>query len=142
MAPFDSPRMRGARSWFSPLRGSSHVRREANDSERTKRMRRESKSPTHTTNKTVLSFPLMSWRVYIAQAPTGRYYTGITTDPHRRIQAHNRDEGAKFAHDQGALRSLYISLPFQTKSAARKREIQIKGWTREKKEKLIRGEWK
>lgn len=84
----------------------------------------------------------MSWYVYIAQAPTGRYYTGITTNPHRRIQEHNRTEGAKFAYDQGALRLLYTSLPFPDQSSARTREIQIKGWKREKKEKLICGEWK
>ncbi|MBI1812884.1 GIY-YIG nuclease family protein [Candidatus Peregrinibacteria bacterium] len=84
----------------------------------------------------------VEWFVYIAQAPTGRYYTGITTDPHRRIQEHNRNEGAKFAHDQGALRLLYISPPFPDQSSARLREVQIKGWTRVKKEKLIRGAWK
>ena len=84
----------------------------------------------------------MPWSVYIGQALTGRYYTGISTDPRKRIQAHNNDEGAKFSHDQGALRLLYVSLPYETKSEARLREIQIKGWTRTKKEKLIRGEWK
>jgi len=84
----------------------------------------------------------MPWFVYIGQAPTTRYYTGISTDPHERIEVHNRDEGAKFSHDQGALRLLYVSPPFETKSEARRREIQIKGWTRTKKEKLIRGEWK
>ncbi|MBU2213450.1 GIY-YIG nuclease family protein [Patescibacteria group bacterium] len=84
----------------------------------------------------------MPWFVYIAQAPTGKYYTGITTDPHRRIQEHYHDEGAKFAHDQGALRLHYTSPAFSDQSSARLREVQIKGWTREKKEKLIRGEWK
>ena len=89
----------------------------------------------------MLCFFAMPWFVYIAQVPTGRYYTGITTDPQRRIQEHNRDEGAKFAHDQGALKLLYVSSPFRDQSSARLREVQIKGWTREKKEKLIRGEW-
>ena len=84
----------------------------------------------------------MPWFVYIAQAPTGRYYTGITTDIHRRIDEHNRNEGAKFAYDQGVLRLVYTSPPFPGQSSARKREIQIKGWVRSKKEKLIRGEWK
>jgi putative endonuclease len=84
----------------------------------------------------------MPWFVYIAQAPTGRYYTGIATDVHRRIDEHNRTEGAKFAYDQGALRLLYTSSPFPDQSSARKREIHIKGWTRVKKEKLIHGEWK
>jgi len=83
----------------------------------------------------------MAWFVYIAQAPTGRYYTGITTDTKRRIQEHNRNEGAKFAYDHGALRLLYVSDEFPDQSSARKREIQVKGWTRQKKEKLIRGEW-
>ncbi len=83
----------------------------------------------------------MEWFVYIGQAPTGRYYTGTFNDPHTRIQAHHSDAGAKFSHDQGALRLIYVSPPFATKSDARKREIQIKGWTRQKKEKLIRGEW-
>lgn len=84
----------------------------------------------------------MSWCVYIAQARTGRYYTGITQDPEQRLYDHERGKGAKFAQDQGLSHFVYISDPFETKSAARKREIQIKGWTREKKEKLIRREWK
>jgi putative endonuclease len=90
----------------------------------------------------MLQFIAMAWFVYIAQAPTGRYYTRITTDTRRRIQEHNRTEGAKFAYDQGALRLLYTSPSFPDQSSARKREIQIKGWRRGKKEKLIKGEWK
>ncbi|MBP9850840.1 MAG: GIY-YIG nuclease family protein [Candidatus Peribacteraceae bacterium] len=84
----------------------------------------------------------MSWHVYIAVARTGRYYTGITQNPAQRLIDHKRGKGAKFAHDQGLSHFVYISNPFETKSEARKREIQIKGWTREKKEKLIRREWK
>jgi predicted GIY-YIG superfamily endonuclease len=84
----------------------------------------------------------MSWHVYIAQAPTGRYYTGITEDPKQRMIDHNEGRGAKFSKDQGALQLRYVSVPFEDKSSARLREMQIKGWTRLKKEKLIRGEWK
>ncbi|MBI3619058.1 GIY-YIG nuclease family protein [Candidatus Peregrinibacteria bacterium] len=99
---------------------------------------REVELPYKTTHKpsgiiTAIPWFTMSaveWFVYIAQAPTGRYYTGITTDPKRRNQEHNRDEGAKFAHDQDALRLLYTSPPFPDQSAARFREVQIKGWTR------------
>jgi putative endonuclease len=89
----------------------------------------------------MISSPAMPWFVYIAQAPTGRYYTGITTNPHRRIQEHNSGEGSRFAYDQGALRLLYKSRPFKDQSSARLREVQIKHWTRMKKEKLIQGEW-
>ena len=84
----------------------------------------------------------MSWHVYIAQAPTGRYYTGITEDPNQRIIDHNAGRGSKFSQDQGKLQLIYVSSPFANKSSARLREMQIKGWTRVKKEKLIQGEWK
>jgi predicted GIY-YIG superfamily endonuclease len=84
----------------------------------------------------------MSWHVYIAQAPTGRYYTGISEDPKQRIVDHNEGRGTKFSPNQGKLRLIYVSIPFADKSSARLREMQIKGWTRAKKEKLIRGEWK
>jgi putative endonuclease len=84
----------------------------------------------------------MSWYVYIAEARTGRYYTGVTTDPARRMNEHNEGRGSKFSKDQGSLALLYVSSAFQDKSAAWKREMQIKGWSRVKKAKLIRGEWK
>jgi putative endonuclease len=84
----------------------------------------------------------MHWYVYIARAKTGRYYTGITIDPMRRIAEHNRGLGAKFAQDQGILTLIYVSNPFPDQSSARLRELQIKGWSRVKKEKLISGEWK
>lgn len=84
----------------------------------------------------------MSWHVYIAKAQTGRYYTGISQNPDQRLADHKRGKGARFSIDQGLSHFVYISDPFDTKSQARKREIQIKGWRREKKDKLIRGEWK
>ncbi|MBM3231086.1 GIY-YIG nuclease family protein [Candidatus Peregrinibacteria bacterium] len=84
----------------------------------------------------------MPWFVYIAQARTGRYYVGITTNPDERIQEHNAGKGSRFAVNQGPFRLAWISQSFAGKSAARKREAQIKKWTREKKQKLIKGEWK
>ena len=83
----------------------------------------------------------MAWYVYIAKTKTGRYYTGITTDPRERILKHNQGKGSQLAKQQGPFTLIYISKSFQNKSEARKREIQIKGWARKKKEKLINGEW-
>jgi putative endonuclease len=85
---------------------------------------------------------IMSWHVYIARARTGRYYTGITTDPQERIAEHNNGKGSRFAVHQGPFVLAYVSEAFPGKSEARKREWQIKRWTRGKKEKLIQGEWK
>ena len=83
----------------------------------------------------------MEWYVYIAKARTGRYYTGITTNPSERIQKHNSGEGSRLAVNQGPFELVYVSPPFPGKSEARKREIQIKKWSRQKKEKLITGVW-
>jgi predicted GIY-YIG superfamily endonuclease len=83
----------------------------------------------------------MYWYVYIARAKTNRYYTGITTDPRSRIVKHNSGLGSLMAQQQGPFELVYVSGPLLDKSAARKREIQIKGWSVEKKEKLIDGTW-
>lgn len=82
-----------------------------------------------------------SWYVYIAQARTGRFYVGITTDTAERIKKHNSGKGAVFAIEQGPFELVYSSKPFRDKSEARKREIQLKGWTRAKKQKVISGEY-
>jgi putative endonuclease len=83
----------------------------------------------------------MPWFVYIAQARTGRLYVGITTDPIKRIKKHNAGKGSRFALQQGPFKLAYVSSAFKDKSEARQREIQLKGWTHEKKNKLITGEW-
>lgn len=83
----------------------------------------------------------MAWYTYIAKARTGRYYTGITNDPCKRIEKHNSGKGSLMAVQQGPFDLVYVSNEFPGKSEARKREEQIKGWSREKKEKLIFGEW-
>ena len=45
------------------------------------------------------------------------------------------------ARQQGPFTLVYKSNSYISKSIAREREIQIKKWSREKKEKLINGEW-
>ncbi|KKT94753.1 MAG: GIY-YIG catalytic domain protein [Parcubacteria group bacterium GW2011_GWC1_45_14] len=83
-----------------------------------------------------------NWHVYIAVAKTKRYYTGISPDVENRIEKHNRGEGSRFAKQQGGLVLVYKSESFPSKSEARKREAQIKKWSREKKERLIKNIWK
>jgi predicted GIY-YIG superfamily endonuclease len=83
----------------------------------------------------------MPWYVYICKSAASHYYVGISPDPAERLVKHNSGLGSKMARDQGVFTLLYVSRPFSSKSQARKREIQIKGWSREKKEKLINGEW-
>jgi predicted GIY-YIG superfamily endonuclease len=83
----------------------------------------------------------MFWYVYIAKARTGYYYTGITNNPEKRIIKHNSGQGSDMAIKQGPFELVYVSTEFPDKSSARKREAQLKKWTRKKKEKLINGEW-
>ncbi|MCX6714045.1 MAG: GIY-YIG nuclease family protein [Candidatus Vogelbacteria bacterium] len=83
----------------------------------------------------------MSWYVYIARARTGCYYTGITNNPELRIVKHNSGKGSQMAIQQGPFELVYTSPELPDKSSARKREAQLKKWTREKKEKLISGKW-
>lgn len=81
----------------------------------------------------------MPWYLYIAQARTGRYYVGITTEPDRRIRDHNSGRGCRMAVNQGPFKLVYTSQQLPNQSIARKLEIKIKAWTRSKKHKLIRG---
>ncbi len=81
------------------------------------------------------------WYLYIATARTGRYYVGITNDVTKRIEKHNSGQGSKFAVEQGPFVLSYVSRSLNSKSEARKLEIKLKGWGREKKEKLISGAW-
>ena len=84
----------------------------------------------------------MSWFVYIAQNPLSEYYVGISNDVEARIIKHNSGKGSKMARERGPFTLVYTSVPYDNKSVARKREIQVKKWSRAKKEKLISGEWK
>lgn len=83
----------------------------------------------------------MNWFVYIARNPHDEYYVGISNNVSKRIDKHNSGVGSKMARDRGPFTLVYTSLPYDNKSIARKREIQVKKWSREKKEKLISGEW-
>ena len=79
----------------------------------------------------------MSHFIYILESNDGRYYTGYTTNIERRLQAHQSGSGAKFTRAFGAIKILYHEI-FTTKSAAMKREAEIKRWPRGKKEELVR----
>jgi len=72
----------------------------------------------------------------------GDIILALLQTPRERIIKHNQGKGSQLAAQQGPFTLVYTSKPLLNKSEARKREIQIKGWSREKKEKLINGEWK
>jgi len=77
------------------------------------------------------------WSVYILRCGDGTLYTGIATDPHRRLQEHRSGKGAKYTRGRGPLELVYTE-EYETKSDALKRELGIKAMTREQKLQLLR----
>jgi putative endonuclease len=63
---------------------------------------------------------------------------GITNDLKKRLILHNTGKGSKYLLSKLPVKLLYYE-EYPNKSEAHKREIQLKGWTRIKKEKLIKG---
>ena len=80
----------------------------------------------------------MSWFVYMLRCGDGTLYTGITDDVPRRLAAHRSRKGAKYTRGRGPLELVYQE-QVPDKSAALRREYQIKRLSRQEKEKLIEG---
>jgi putative endonuclease len=74
--------------------------------------------------------------VYILECEDGSYYTGIATDVVRRFEEHKRGAGAKYTRSRGVTRVVFCEKK-RNKSAALKREAEIKSMARPEKEKLV-----
>ncbi len=70
--------------------------------------------------------------VYLLLCTDGTLYTGITTDLERRFAEHKAGTGARYTKAHGAKKILY-SEAHPDRSAASKREAEIKKLTRTKK---------
>ena len=78
----------------------------------------------------------MAWYVYILRCGDGTLYTGITDNVSRRLAAHRSGKGAKYTRGRGPLKLVYQE-QVPDKSAALRREYQIKQLTKQKKEALL-----
>ena len=83
----------------------------------------------------------MRYWVYILHCGDGSYYTGHTDNLERRIAEHEAGEWAVYTAKRLPAR-LVFSQEFSSRDEALACEGQIKGWSRKKKEKLIKGIWK
>ncbi len=79
----------------------------------------------------------MAWYVYILRCGDGTLYTGITDDVLRRLAAHRAGRGAKYTRGRGPLELVWQE-EVPNKSAALRREYQLKQLSRSEKEQLIR----
>ena len=83
----------------------------------------------------------MDFWVYIVKCADNSYYTGHTDNLEQRIAQHQQKY---FPNCYTATRlpiTLAFSQPFPTRVEALAAEQQIKGWSRKKKEAMMRGDW-
>lgn len=83
----------------------------------------------------------MAFWTYLLWCADDSYYAGHTDDLERRIGAHQSGTlGGYTAKRRPGV--LPWSREFATREEALAAERQIKGWSRAKKEALVRGDWK
>lgn len=78
--------------------------------------------------------------VYILRCADGSYYTGHTDDLDRRLTQHQHGECDGYTATRRPV-ALAWSQPCATREEALSAELQIKGWSRKKKEAMMRGDW-
>ena len=77
-----------------------------------------------------------NWYLYILRCKDDTLYTGITTDVEKRLEQHRSGKGAKYTRGRGPLELVYMEEQ-PDKSAALRREYEIKQMTRQKKLELL-----
>lgn len=75
--------------------------------------------------------------VYMLRCGDGSLYTGITTDVARRLRQHQAGKGAKYTRSHLPVELVYQEQQ-EDKSAALKRELEIKALPREQKLMLMK----
>ena len=78
--------------------------------------------------------------MYILECSDGSYYTGSTTDIEKRLAEHQAGEGANYTRTRLPVKLVYWE-EYDRVDDAYFREKQVQGWSRRKKEALIKGEF-
>ena len=76
------------------------------------------------------------WFCYMLRCGDGSLYVGITSNLEARVEKHNRGFGPEYTRKHRPV-VLIWSQEFEDSAAARKREIELKGWSRKKKLALL-----
>jgi putative endonuclease len=79
----------------------------------------------------------MKGYMYILLCSNGQYYTGSTNDIERRLVQHQEGEGSNFTRKHLPVKLVYLE-EFDRFDEAFHREKQVQGWSRKKKEALIK----
>src|SRR6185503_15218139 len=83
----------------------------------------------------------MSLYIYILRFSDNSLYIGQTNNLNKRLEEHRNKtlKSAKFTKEHGNFELVY-SEKFSNRLESMRREKQLKGWTRAKKEALIKGD--
>ncbi len=85
---------------------------------------------------------MKQYYTYIVKCADGSYYTGVTNNLEKRIAEHNEGKDVRsYTFKRRPVELVWSSMTFDIKQAIEK-EKQIKGWSRAKKEALIKEDWK
>ena len=76
--------------------------------------------------------------VYILRTVSNTLYIGVTQNLDQRLSTHNSGKGAEWVKANRDAHLVYCE-SHTTLGSARKREMQLKNWSRAKKEALIAG---
>ena len=82
---------------------------------------------------------MKAW-LYILRCADGSYYTGSTNNLPLRLAQHHAGEGCDYTRQRLPV-ELVFTEEFPSEHQAFLRERQVKGWSRAKKEALLRGDW-
>ena len=81
---------------------------------------------------------LIGGYMYSLLCSNGKYYTGSTNDMDKRLAEHQNGEGSNYTRKHLPVELVYLE-EFRRIDDAFKREKQVQGWGRKKKEALIKG---
>ena len=79
------------------------------------------------------------WYVYLMRCADNNLYTGVTTDPERRLREHNgelKGKGAKYTRTRRPV-TLAVAIPLSSKVAVYQAEYAIKRLTKAEKESVV-----
>ncbi|MDO8462236.1 MAG: GIY-YIG nuclease family protein [Deltaproteobacteria bacterium] len=81
----------------------------------------------------------MPW-LYILKCRDGSYYTGTAANPEKRLAEHQQGLEGSYTYNKRPVELVFAN-EFPSWPEAIAREIQIKKWSRKKKEALIKEDW-
>lgn len=83
----------------------------------------------------------MAFHVYILRCSDHSYYTGHTDNLEKRMTEHHSGGCGGYTSTRLPVELLWLQ-DCSTREEALSTEQQIKGWSRKKKEAMMRGDWK